>query len=40
MTAEAVAFAEEQLFAVGALVYTVPAQMKKSRRDFAFRHVP
>ena len=32
MTAEAVAFAEEQLFAAGALeVYTVPAQMKKSR---------
>ncbi len=32
MTAEAVAFAEEQLFAAEALeVYTVPAQMKKSR---------
>ena len=32
MTAEAIAFAEEQLFAFGALdVYTVPVQMKKSR---------
>ena len=32
MTAEAIAFAEEQLFAAGALdVYTVSAQMKKSR---------
>lgn len=32
MTAEAVGFAEEQFFAAGALeVYTVPAQMKKSR---------
>ena len=32
MTAEAIAFAEEQLFAAGALeVYTLPAQMKKSR---------
>ena len=33
MTAEAIGFAEEQLFAAGALeVYTIPAQMKKSRR--------
>ena len=32
MTAEAIGFAEEQLFAAGALeVYTIPAQMKKSR---------
>lgn len=32
MTAEAIGFAEEQLFAADALeVYTVPAQMKKSR---------
>lgn len=32
MTAEAIGFAEEQFFAAGALeVYTVPAQMKKSR---------
>ncbi len=32
MTAEAIGFAEEQLLAAGALdVYTVPAQMKKSR---------
>lgn len=32
MTAEAIAFAEERIFASGALeVYTVPAQMKKSR---------
>lgn len=32
MTAEAIGFAEEQLFAAGALeVYTVPVQMKKSR---------
>lgn len=32
MTAEAIAFAEEQLFAAGALdVYTVSAQMKKNR---------
>ncbi|MCR5481230.1 MAG: nickel pincer cofactor biosynthesis protein LarC [Clostridia bacterium] len=32
MTAEAVAFAEEQFFAAGAVeVYTVPVQMKKSR---------
>ena len=32
MTAEAIGFAEEQLFAAGALdVYTLPAQMKKSR---------
>lgn len=32
MTAEAVGFAQEQFFAAGALeVYTVPAQMKKSR---------
>ncbi len=32
MTAEAVAFAQEQFFAAGALeVYTVPVQMKKSR---------
>lgn len=32
MTAEAIGFAEEQFFAAGALeVYTLPAQMKKSR---------
>lgn len=32
MTAEAIGFAEEQFFAAGAIeVYTVPAQMKKSR---------
>ena len=32
MTAEAIGFAEEQLFVAGALeVYTIPAQMKKSR---------
>lgn len=32
MTAEAIGFAQEQFFAAGALeVYTVPAQMKKSR---------
>ena len=32
MTAEAIGFAEEQLFAAGALeVYTIPARMKKSR---------
>lgn len=32
MTAEAIGFAQEQLFAAGALeVYTVPVQMKKSR---------
>lgn len=32
MTAEAIAFAEERLFAAGAVeVYTVPVQMKKSR---------
>ena len=32
MTAEAIGFAQEQLFAAGALdVYTIPAQMKKSR---------
>lgn len=37
MTAEAIAFAKEQLFAAGALdVYTVSAQMKKSRPGILF----
>ena len=37
MTAEAIGFAEEQFFAAGALeVYTVPAQMRKSRPGTLF----